>query len=165
MKGKSCTGILSLLYPFILCLLFLSFGPGVSHSFPVLSFTHFACGAAGGDGAGPECISGTGWRSSDDGYAFIPAAGPVSWNQKNGQKTGLYSYDEEELEEDSRWPFGGGDGAPLFPAPFSHPFTGLGGNSYYYLCAALLQMGSALCIVCILHKTDGKKRIAPVVKL
>lgn len=165
MKEKSCTRILSLLYPFILCLLFLSFGPGVSHSFPVLSFAHFACGAAGENGAGPEGISGAGWRSTDDGYAFIPAAGPVSWNQKNGQKTGLYLNDEEELEEDGRWPFGGGDGAPLFPVPFSHTFTGLGGNLCYYLYTALLHMGSALCIVCILHKMDGKKRIAPVVRL
>lgn len=164
MKEKSCTGLLRLLYPFILCLLFLFFGPGVSDSVPVLSFTYFARGAVVGNGAGPECISGTGWRSADGGYAFIPAAGSVSWNQKNSQKTGLYLYDEEELEEDGRWPFGGGDGAPLFLVPFSHTFTGIVGNFCFYLCTALLHMGRALCIVCILHKTDGKKRIAPVVR-
>lgn len=165
MKEKSYKRIQSLLYPFLLCLLFLSFGPGVTHSLPAFSFTRYFCGAAGGSGAGPECISGTGWRSSDDGYAFIPAAGPVSLNQKNGQKTSLYINDEEESEEDGRRPFWGGDGAPLFTVPFSLAFTGIGGILYIYLCTVLLHMGSALCIVCILHKMDGKKRFASVIKL
>ena len=162
MKKKSCTGILSLLYPFILCLLFLSLGPGVSRFFSVLSFPQFSSGAAGGDAAGPEGITGAGWRPDGDGYAFIPVAGPVSWNQKNGQKTGLYLYEEEEFEEDGRRPFGGGGGAPLFLVSFSPAVTRLEGNFYFYLCTALLHMGSALCIVCILHKMDGKKRFTPV---
>ena len=127
MKKKSYARILSVLCPLLLCLLFLSFGPGDPHPLPVLSRIHFFCGTKVGNGAGAECISGpeyisgTGWRSADDRYVLMPA-GPVSWNWKNGQKTGLY---------------------------------------LFYLCTELLHMGSALCIVCILHKMDGKKRYTP----
>lgn len=173
MKKKSYARILSILCPLLLCLLFLSFGPGDPHPLPVLSRIHFFCGTKVGNGAGaeaisgPECISGpeyisgTGWRSADDGYVSMPAAGSVSWNRKNGQKTGLYLYDEEESDEDGRQPSGGSDGASFFTAPFSPSVTRFEGNFYFYLFTALLHMGSALCIVCILHKMDGKKRYAP----
>lgn len=60
---------------------------------------------------------------------------------------------------DSLQPPEGGDCPVFFTIPFSDSFAGLKGSFCLHLCTALLQMGSALYLVCILHKRDGKKRV------
>ena len=85
-------------------------------------------------------------------------AQPVSFSVKAGYKNGLY-IKEEEPDLDSLQPPEGGDCPVFFTIPFSDSFAGLKGSFCLHLCTALLQMGSALYLVCILHKRDGKKRV------
>ena len=96
-------------------------------------------------------------RDGGDYRGFRPAPQAAAFSWKPGHKNGLY-IKEEEVAEDSLTPLEGGDGPLFCSALLSTGFAGKEGCFCVLLCTALLQMGSALYLICILHKSDGKQR-------
>ncbi|MFQ7585157.1 MAG: hypothetical protein ACLRMW_13545 [[Clostridium] symbiosum] len=149
--GKKSVRTALFLLPAAFCLLILFFRP---HS---LNQVRPVTGGDKADGVFCALETEAGKQEGDD-RRFLPAAQPVSFSVKAGYKNGLY-IKEEEPDLDSLQPPEGGDCPVFFTIPFSDSFAGLKGSFCLHLCTALLQMGSALYLVCILHKRDGKKRV------
>ena len=96
-------------------------------------------------------------RDGGDDGSFRPAPQAAVFSWKSGHKNGLY-IKEEEAAEDSLTPLEGGDGPLFCAALLPTGFVGKERSFCVLLCTALLQMGSALYLIFILHKADGKKR-------
>lgn len=104
------------------------------------------------------CLGDGGRQAGRRRPQISPCGTACLFSVKAGYKNGLY-IKEEEPDLDSLQPPEGGDCPVFFTIPFSDSFAGLKGSFCLHLCTALLQMGSALYLVCILHKRDGKKRV------